>query len=341
MNSSDMVVCRHISIYKVYSENPSSTDMASDISSCVVNAILAILTTIGNASVILAYHGNQALQNKSNLLIVALAFTDILVGIMVQPLFIWVKIKQMTGTIDCALEIISDLSTKFSFSVSLLTLGLIVTPERYIAVFHPIKHHTWLTKRKLFYSIIFIWLATTAVILIIPFGVPRVVYQSFGLVLIVFTLTTSLFLYIKIARKLRMMKSRVFAPHGVERTKSLSRTMNPSQIRAAMTMFYVLGSLFICWIPILSGFIYVKIQGQNLVYQQFLWTWGVTCTFLNSFCNPFIYSMRNRNMSLAIRRLFVNDRSVNPQVLNASVGKQSFSMTQRSFSMTHQNNHSV
>ena len=328
MNNSNVVVCRHISIYEVYSNNPSGIDMASDVGACAVNAILAILTTIGNTCIILAYHRNQALQTKNNLLIVALALTDLLVGVLVQPLFVWVKIIQMMGKIDCFLEIVSDLLTKFSFSISLLTLGLIVTPERYIAVFHPVKHHTWLTKRKLFYSIIFIWFATAVVVLIIPFGVPRVVYQSFGLILIVLTLSTSLFLYLKIARKLRGMKSRVAPPTGMARAKRVSRTLNPSQIRAAITMFYVLGSLFICWIPMLSAFIYVSIRGQNLVYQKFLWTWGVTCIFLNSFCNPFIYSMRNRNMSLAIRRLIVKDRNVDLQTGDVmSMGRPSYSVS--------------
>lgn len=327
MNNSDVVVCRHISIFKVYTGNTSITDMASDISACLVNAILAILTSIGNTCVILAYHRHQALQNKSNLLIVALAFTDLLVGVFVQPLFIWVKIKELMGTIDCLLEIVSDLSTKFSFSISLLTLGLVVATERYIAVFYPLKHHSWLTKRKLFYSIVFIWVATAVVILIIPLGVPRVVYQSFGLILILQTLTTSLFLYIKIARKIRVMKSRVAPPRGVARVKRVSWALNPSQIRAAMTMFYVLGSLFLCLIPMLSGFIYVSIQGQNLMYQKFLWTWGVTCVFLNSFCNPFIYGLRNRNMSSAIRRLFVKDRNVDLPVENISMARKSYSLT--------------
>jgi hypothetical protein len=326
MNTSSVVVCRHISFFKVYSENTSSTDMASDIGACVVNVIFAILTSVGNTCVILAYHRNQALQTKNNLLIVALALTDLLVGLVVQPLFVWAKITQMLGRIDCLLEIISDLSTKFSFSVSLLTLGLIVTPERYIAVFHPVRHHTWLTKRKLLYSIIFIWFATAVVILIIPFGVPRVAYQSFGLFLIVFTLSTSLVLYVKIARKLRGMKSRVAPAPGTTRVKRVSRKLNPSQIRAAMTMFYVLGSLFLCWIPMLSAFVYVSIEGQNLVYQKFLWTWGVTCIFLNSFCNPFIYSMRNRNMLLAIRRLIVKDRNVDVGE-TITMGRQSYSIS--------------
>lgn len=329
MNKTELIVCRHISIYKVYSGDQSTADMVSDVSTCVVNALLAILTCIGNTCIILAYHRNQALQTKSNLLIVALALTDLLVGALVQPLFVWVKIKQMMGTIDCFLEIVSDLSTKFSFGVSLLTLGLIVTTERYIAVFYPLKHHAWLTKKKLLYSIILIWVATAVVTMIIPTGVPAVVYQSFGLALIVLTLTTSLSLYIKIGRKLHGMKSRVAPPRGNShpRLQRVSWAPNPSQIRAAVTMFYVLGSLFICWIPMLSGFVYVSIKGQNLVYQQFLWTWGVTCIFLNSFWNPFIYSWRNQNMSLAIRRLFAKDRTMCTSMINMSMSRQLHSIT--------------
>lgn len=328
MNDSNVVICGHISIFKVYTGHPSTSDMASDISACVVNAILGILTSIGNSCVIFAYHRNYGLQTKSNLLIVALALTDLLVGMLVQPLFIWAKIKQMIGIIDCRLEIISDLFTKFSCVVSLLTLGFIVTVERYTAVFHPIKHHSKLTKKKLFYSIIFTWVAAAIVILSIPLGIPTIVYQSLGLALIVITLTTSLLLYMKIAKKLRMMKSRVTPTRTNSRVHRVSfATLNPSQVRAAVTMFYVLGSLFICWLPMLAGLLYVAIQGQNLVYQKFLWTWGVTCIFLNSFFNPFIYSLRNRNMSLAIRRLLVKDRDAAVLIVAMSVGKQSCSIT--------------
>ena len=332
MNDSNLVECGHLVIFKIHTDYPDTSNLASDISACVVNAILAILTSIGNASVIFAYHRNYGLQTKSNLLIVALALTDLLVGMLVQPLFIWVKVKEMMGIIDCKLEVISDLSTKFSCVVSLLTLGFIVTTERYIAVFHPIKHHSKLTKRKLFYSIIFTWVAAAAVVFSIPLGIPSTVYLSLGLLLIVITLTTSLLLYIKIAKKLRMMKSRVTPKVATSRGHRVSfATLNPSQVRAAVTVFYVLGSLFICWLPMFGGLLHVSIQGPNLVYQKFLWTWGLTCIYLNSFFNPFIYSLRNRNMSLAIRRLFVKDRDVRASIVAMSVGRQSCSITQADF----------
>ena len=117
MNTSQLVLCGHMSIYSLYSNTSSTTDMASDIAVCVINILLAILTTVGNASVIAAYMKNTNLQTKNNLLIVALAMTDLIVGLWAQPSFVWVKITEMDGRIDCRIEIINDLTTKFCITV--------------------------------------------------------------------------------------------------------------------------------------------------------------------------------------------------------------------------------
>ena len=314
MNDSKPVQCGHLSIYPVYT-NSSSGDMASDITACVVNIILSVLTTIGNLSVMMAYFKNSNLQTKSNTLIVALAFSDLVVGLWVQPSFVWVKITEMNDAINCALEIINDLSTKFCIVVSMVTLGMVVSAERYLAIFHPLKHRTWLTERKLLGTIAVVWISVTIFVVSIPLGIPHRVYRPLGLALILLSLLSSLSLYLKIAKKVRQMKCRTNPRENITGRKNntsqgSARENTPSQqIRTAVTLFYVLGALCVSHLPMVGGFVYASICGQDVIYQKFLWTWGVTFLFLNSFCNPFIYSWRNRYMSTAIRRLFVKRES--------------------------------
>lgn len=303
MNTSQLVLCGHMSIYSLYSNTSSTTDMASDIAVCVINILLAILTTVGNASVIAAYMKNTNLQTKNNLLIVALAMTDLIVGLWAQPSFVWVKITEMDGRIDCRIEIINDLTTKFCITVSLLILCVIVSAERYFAVFHPFKHRTWLTKRKLLGTIAVICIGVGMFVISIPLGIHHHIYRPVGIIIILISLFTPVSLYVKIAKKLRKMKVKT-QPGNLERCCSGGITA-VQQIRYAVTLFYVFGALCVTHFPMIIGFLYVSISGQHSFYQKFFWTWGVTFLFLNSFCNPIIYSWRNRHMSLGIRKLFV------------------------------------
>lgn len=282
--------------------------MASDIAVCVINILLAILTTIGNASVIVAYMKNSNLQTKNNLLIVALAMTDLVVGLWAQPSFVWVKITEMDGRIDCIIEIINDLTTKFCITVSLLILCVVVSAERYLAVFHPFKHRAWLTKRKLLVAVTVIWIGVGMFVTSIPLGIQHNIYRPVGLTIIFISLLVSVSLYVKIAKKLYKMK---VTTHSGNLQRSCSGRMTTAQqIKYAVTLFYVFSALCVTHFPIIIGFLYASIHGQDSLYQQFFWTWGVTFLFLNSFCNPIIYSWRNRHMSMAIRKLFVRRETI-------------------------------
>ena len=55
---------------------------------CALNAPLMSMTVVGNALVIAAILGTPSLSSPSTTLLCNLAFTDLLVGLVVQPLFI-------------------------------------------------------------------------------------------------------------------------------------------------------------------------------------------------------------------------------------------------------------
>ena len=60
---------------------------------CTLNAPLMIITVVGNALVIAAILGTPSLSSPFTALLCNLAFTDLLVGLVAQPLFI---IKELT-----------------------------------------------------------------------------------------------------------------------------------------------------------------------------------------------------------------------------------------------------
>ncbi len=311
MNSSDVttaITCLHPN--NVYQFGPSESYYHINIPLIVVNSCLLIFIILGNITVILAYLRNTALQSLPNMLLITLAFTDLFVGLVAQPLFMAILVREVLGAKPlCWLALLSSVTLKFCGGASLMTLSLIISVERYFAICHPFKHRFWITKMKVKRAVFILWLFLLALSVSLLFGYS---YQIYFLVLTLLTfiaIAVTSFACCGIMIKLKVRRKRHVSVEDIEcrirSHSSASTTSNEIEKRdfkIAITMFYIIGAIVICYLPMFAAIIYAQVVGsRDKLYLKYFYPIAMTLIFLNSLLNPVIYCLRNRKFISAIR----------------------------------------
>ena len=123
----------------------------------VINSLAVIPTILLNALIILAVATRHRLRTNSNKLVACLAGTDVLGGLVVQLIAIAVELKRIFGHGPfCSLE---KASWVVMLGVSLTSLNTValISIDRYIAIKHPLRYMTIVTKQRIKTGILLVW----------------------------------------------------------------------------------------------------------------------------------------------------------------------------------------
>ena len=321
--SGDVVVITCLHPNKVYQFGPGVSYHSINIPLIVVNLFLLVLIVLGNITVILAYFRNTTLQSVPNMLLITLAFTDLFVGIVAQPLFITILVRDVLGVRPlCWLALLSSVTLKFCGGASFMTLSLIISLERYMAICYPLKHRCWITKTRLKRAVGVLWSFLLALSGSLLLGLS---YKASFLILSILTftaVTVTAFSCGGILRKLKMrwqMHISTVDIDGELRSRSAaSATSNKaekSDYKTAVTMFYIIGAIVVCYTPMFAAVVYAQAKSRDELYLKYFYPNAMTLIFLNSFLNPVIYCLRNKKFTNAIRKISLvlsipNDNSI-------------------------------
>lgn len=127
----------------------------------VIESLSCPFTVLLNALVMVAVKTKRHLQTHLNILLASLALTDLMVGLVVQPLHITTTVFHLQGKgPDEVCEIMSAfLVSFFSFSAASLFHLALLSRERYLAIKYPFNHGTVVTKPRLMTAsiLILVW----------------------------------------------------------------------------------------------------------------------------------------------------------------------------------------
>ena len=274
-----------------------------------INIFLAITASLGNTLILIALHKVTSVYPPTKLLFRCLAVTDLLVGLISQPLYVTVLFPWFT-TWNVIVAITR--ADEFFFSllpvVSLLTSAAI-SLDRLLALLLGLRYRHTVTLRRVWVFIVCFWLisalqATGSVFFEYP-KLPEIAFWIFC-ALLTLSFLVSVFSYAKIFKTLRYRQVQVHRntqqgqrPNGGGNQPNIARYK-----RTVYSIAWVQLALLICYIPyILLGFLklFRKLPFSTKLYitaESF-----VTLVYLNSSLNPALYCWRIRDVRQEVKNM--------------------------------------
>ena len=259
---------------------------------CALNAPLMIMAVVGNALVIAAILGTPSLWSPSTTLLCNLAFTDLLVGLVAQPLFITKEL-----TLHPSLTFIMFEITTHSFcGVSLWTMTAI-SADRFAALHYHMRYVSIVTTSRVLYSSVATWLLWFSVASALYLW-DKLICRVVSSVFIVVCLLISSFCYIRMFQIVRRHQMQIHAQQQEVQNSEASNNLNIIQLKkSAMNVFIYYTFLLLCYIPM---FIFLVLHGLAKIDWQKEWHFAITLLFLNSSINPLLYCWRLRELRRAV-----------------------------------------
>ena len=97
-----------------------------------INSISAIVAILSNALVVAVIASKQQLRTLYNILLACMGATDLMVGMLVQPLFVVSEIKHLNGFAPfCALDTVVSV-TSYGFCLASVGHLVLISVERYV-----------------------------------------------------------------------------------------------------------------------------------------------------------------------------------------------------------------
>lgn len=251
---------------------------------CVLNAPLMILSIVGNSLVIAAIFGTSSLSSPSTTLLCNLACTDLLIGLVIQPLFIAKELNKHDRVLMDIFEI-----TSFSLCGVSLCIMTAISMDRFAALHYHMKYVSMVTTSRVFYALLAAWLIIFSAVTGLYLW-EKMAYFIVSSVFIVLCLFISSFCYIRIFQIVRRHQIQIHIQQQAVQSSGAANSLNIAQLKkSAMNTFVFYTFLLLCYFPI---FIILALLGMANSDWQSEWNFAPTLVFLNSALNPILYCWR-------------------------------------------------
>ena len=265
---------------------------------CALNVPLMFISIVGNALVLAAIFRTPSLRSPSYVFLSSLAASDLLVGLVVQPLYI---ANEITGSSMVSMQNkVGHMTAFFTCGVSLCTTAA-MSVDRYLALHYHLRYPVLVTTSRVFYTLTIIWLIDFLCASIHFWDIKLcylVMAGGIGLCVLVAT-----FSYIKIYRIVCRHLFQIQAQHQQSMPhQASSNTAVTSWIRSKKSavntfVFYIF--IIPCYFPKAASLTIYSISPKK---WNNVWVFASTVLFLNSSFNPLLYCWRIREL----RRVVLN-----------------------------------
>ena len=265
----------------------------------VLNTFLSITGFLGNTLILAALHKESSLHPPSKLLLRSLAITDLLVGIIVEPLYVayLMSVKSKRWDICYNVNVALFIASYILCSVSLLVLTAI-SVDRLLALWLGLRYRQVVTLRSVYITVIVMWVlpivATTSYI-----WNPQLLLL-FLYIHLCFCLSIIIFSYMKIFFMLRHYQIQAEINVAQEQPRQ-AIPLNIARYRKAVySALWVQVTLFICYLPFgITQALTESVKVSSSFYLAKTFTF--TLVFLNSSLNPFLYCWKMKEVRQAVK----------------------------------------
>ena len=265
----------------------------------LLNILLAITATLGNTLIFLALGRASRLHASSRLLIRSLAFTDLCVGLISQPLAALHTISILTKHLAIfRFTVVSSYSTSAILSgVSLFVLTFI-SVDRLLALSLGVRYRQTVTIGRVRAFVIFSWVVNIANGFLSFLPANRFLFNIVCVAGISLCVVISTICYIKIYFILRLQQMKVHAVFSQAQPNESSPLHIERYKKTVSSALWVHLTLLACYLP------YSIVSGMKAITAEILpVAEGLTATliFFNSSLNPVLYCWRMSEVRQAVK----------------------------------------
>ena len=269
----------------------------------LLKCILCLTATVQNLLVVLAIIKTPSLQTPSNVLLCSLAFTDLLAGIVVHPVFVAFKARLLCGDFQCTLLLAKEVLVVYTGILSMLTL-LTISLERLIALSVHLRYRELVTIPRFLAAAVTTWLSWSLGVCAWPLGLDIYVFSPLcvviiGIVGIALALTCAIIF--RILRRHQMVIRDQTKLH--EDAKTLSRSR-----KSAAIILQVVVLFFLFYSPCVYATIRFNVTKNFNIGQNSLWEITETVALMNASVNPLLYYWKTGSIRRAVKNLFCTNQ---------------------------------
>jgi len=258
------------------------------------------ITIILNALVMVAVKTKRRLQTHPNILLACLALTDLMAGLVAQPLHITKTIFLLQ---DRDFQEFCDLDLAFTVSFAIFNSAsmfhlVIASGERYLAIKHPFTYASVVTKIRVLFSSALAWIAANLHILI-----------ALHSMVVIFPLVVTTFTLIIVFQILVYKEARRHEKHILSHQVSDEARARFLQEKKALKLTtIILVTIFLCFFfP--SSFTFVVWYFFSKKFSPDAKTLirhiSVVACLINSALNPVIYTVKKRQFRVVFIELLL------------------------------------
>ena len=274
----------------------------TNILTCILNLSFGFVTFVANTTILLAIKNTCDLHTPSFVLLGSLAASDLLVGLVCQPLFMAFKIAELERNFNayCWLRLLQSRTAWTTSGVSLLTVAA-VSVDRLLALTLHLRYDTLVTVPRVLQVTFLFWILSMILNVVLTFWMTNVwlffPMVIFFLTFIVITISTLKF-FQTVLRHQRQINDQNAAVSHLQ-----NNTVNVLKCRkSAVTVLYVYGLFVICFVPYIATSIIEVLLGYT---TKVLIAYDLceTAIYINSFLNPIVYCLRITKMRRAVKNV--------------------------------------
>ena len=286
-----------------------------------------VISICDNALVLTAIWKTPSLRSPSTIFLSSLAVSDLLVGFIVQPVFIATFHKFELGS---SLFLTSNVMTLFLCSVSISTMTAI-SVDRFLALFYHMRYPNFMSIKSAIYTSTALWF------LGVVFSCVRLISSKafilIGVAVIAVCLLISSYSYFRVYLIVRRHQLQIYIQQQAVENLNAEDHLNVLRSKkSAITTFIYYICMVICYSPSLILMSIISSSPNRLVSLIVWWTLATTATYMNSAINPFLYcwrmSMLRAEVLKILRKTFFKRRTESWSMLDFETEKTTGEDTQ-------------
>ena len=268
------------------------------------NVLLAICSSLGNILILIALHKETTLHAPSKLFLRSLATTDLLVGVISEPLTItyWMSAVRKRQD-DCYNALFTSFIASYLLcGMSLLTLTAI-SVDRLLALTLGLRYRQVVTVKKACACVIMFWIVSITCSAMYAQNVRITIWYSHIVIPVSFFTSVSSYtkIFWELHRHERQVRGNIIQRE--QSSNSSSAPLNISQYRKGVSsVIWLQVAVAVCYLPhgiITALWTYSGQSSAIIVLRQFT----ITLVYFNSTLNPLLYCWKISEVRQLVKEL--------------------------------------